>query len=55
MPPPSEASHTFSFHRLNDIFERVAGFVQEAGNRQAAVGAAVGKNGVAGMNQSLEI
>ena len=41
MPPPREASQTFSFHSADDAFEAVGDLVQEAGDRQAALGAAV--------------
>jgi hypothetical protein len=37
MPPPRARSQTFSFHRPDDAFERIAGLVQEAGDRQAAL------------------
>ena len=41
MPPPLEASQTFSFHKPDDAFQAVGGFVEEARDRQAALGAAV--------------
>ena len=44
MPPPFEASQTFSFQVVDDAFERIRHGVEEAGDRQAARGAAVAED-----------
>ena len=53
MPPPFEASHTFSVQVLDDAVEIVLDRIQEAGNRQAALGAAIGKDGCRGHEPQL--